>query len=96
MAVTGWGQAADRRRTADAGFDHHFVKPLSAAALAEALCFVASAPGRTDERTSPAAGSDQAGAAPDADTPADVVLVDDVLDAQSDTGQAARHRPHKP
>lgn len=26
-ALTGWGQADDRRRTADAGFDHHIVKP---------------------------------------------------------------------
>lgn len=27
VALTGWGQAADRRRTADAGFHHHLVKP---------------------------------------------------------------------
>jgi PAS domain S-box-containing protein len=26
-ALTGWGQQADRRRTAEAGFDHHLVKP---------------------------------------------------------------------
>jgi signal transduction histidine kinase/ActR/RegA family two-component response regulator len=26
-ALTGWGQQEDRRRTADAGFDHHLVKP---------------------------------------------------------------------
>ena len=26
-ALTGWGKAEDRRRTADAGFDHHIVKP---------------------------------------------------------------------
>lgn len=26
-ALTGWGQEEDRRRTADAGFDHHLVKP---------------------------------------------------------------------
>jgi len=26
-ALTGWGQHEDRRRTADAGFDHHLVKP---------------------------------------------------------------------
>lgn len=31
VAVTGWGQEADRRRTAEAGFDHHLVKPVSAA-----------------------------------------------------------------
>jgi PAS domain S-box-containing protein len=28
IAQTGWGQEFDRRRTAEAGFDHHLVKPL--------------------------------------------------------------------
>ena len=28
IAQSGWGQAEDRRRSADAGFDHHIVKPL--------------------------------------------------------------------
>jgi CheY-like chemotaxis protein len=28
IAVTGWGQAEDRRRARDAGFDHHLVKPV--------------------------------------------------------------------
>ena len=27
VAVTGWGQEADRRRSAEAGFDRHLVKP---------------------------------------------------------------------
>ena len=27
-ALTGWGQQEDRRRTAEAGFDHHLVKPV--------------------------------------------------------------------
>ncbi len=27
VALTGWGQADDRRRTADAGFDDHLTKP---------------------------------------------------------------------
>jgi signal transduction histidine kinase len=27
VALTGWGQPEDRRRTAEAGFDHHIVKP---------------------------------------------------------------------
>jgi DNA-binding response OmpR family regulator len=27
VAVTGWGQAEDRRRSLDAGFDQHLVKP---------------------------------------------------------------------
>ena len=36
IAVTGWGQAADRRRSQEAGFDAHVVKPVDHAAL-EAL-----------------------------------------------------------
>ena len=28
IAQTGWGQDDDRRRTSDAGFDHHLVKPI--------------------------------------------------------------------
>lgn len=28
VAVTGWGQDEDRRRTEDAGFDAHLVKPV--------------------------------------------------------------------
>jgi PAS domain S-box-containing protein len=30
VAVTGYGQAADRQRSQEAGFDHHLVKPVSA------------------------------------------------------------------
>ncbi|HKE48548.1 MAG TPA: response regulator [Rhodanobacteraceae bacterium] len=33
VAVTGWGHADDRRRTAEAGFDHHLVKPAEMAAI---------------------------------------------------------------
>lgn len=29
VAVTGYGQATDRQRSQEAGFDHHFVKPVS-------------------------------------------------------------------
>jgi CheY-like chemotaxis protein len=29
VAVTGWGQGADKMQAIDAGFQHHFVKPLS-------------------------------------------------------------------
>jgi PAS domain S-box-containing protein len=36
-ALTGWGQEDDRRRTGDAGFDHHFVKPIEPAALQRLL-----------------------------------------------------------
>ena len=28
VALTGWGQESDRRRDAEAGFDHHLVKPI--------------------------------------------------------------------
>ena len=37
VALTGWGQEEDRRRSADAGFDHHLVKPVSPVALAGIL-----------------------------------------------------------
>ena len=37
VALTGWGQPEDRRRTAEAGFDHHLVKPLDSDALYELL-----------------------------------------------------------
>jgi PAS domain S-box-containing protein len=33
VAVTGWGQEEDRRRTREAGFDYHLVKPVEARAL---------------------------------------------------------------
>jgi CheY-like chemotaxis protein len=33
IAMTGWGQEEDRRRTAEAGFDHHLVKPVDLGAL---------------------------------------------------------------
>ena len=28
VALTGWGQAEDKLRAKEAGFDHHFTKPL--------------------------------------------------------------------
>jgi CheY-like chemotaxis protein len=37
IAMTGWGQDADRRRTAEAGFDHHLVKPVAMAKLLDIL-----------------------------------------------------------
>ena len=33
VAVTGWGQDEDRRRSQHAGFDHHLVKPVDPASL---------------------------------------------------------------
>ena len=32
-ALTGWGQIEDRRRTREAGFDHHLVKPIDLTSL---------------------------------------------------------------
>ena len=37
IAVTGWGQAEDRRRSHEAGFDHHMVKPVDPATLMKLL-----------------------------------------------------------
>jgi two-component system CheB/CheR fusion protein len=37
VALTGWGQEEDRRRSQEAGFDAHLVKPLDEAALAQLL-----------------------------------------------------------
>jgi CheY-like chemotaxis protein len=37
VAQTGWGQPEDRRRTADAGFDAHLLKPLSLEELEDLL-----------------------------------------------------------
>jgi PAS domain S-box-containing protein len=36
-ALTGWGQQEDRRRTAEAGFDHHLVKPPEPASVERIL-----------------------------------------------------------
>jgi PAS domain S-box-containing protein len=35
VAVTGWGQDDDRRKSRDAGFNHHLVKPVESRALME-------------------------------------------------------------
>ncbi len=37
VATTGWGQDEDRRRSAEAGFDRHLVKPIDVAELRELL-----------------------------------------------------------
>ena len=37
VAITGYGQESDRRRTAAAGFDAHLVKPVQLAAIAQLL-----------------------------------------------------------
>ena len=37
IALTGWGQEEDRRRSHEAGFDHHLVKPVDPDALMRLL-----------------------------------------------------------
>jgi PAS domain S-box-containing protein len=37
VAVTGWGQAEDRRKSQEAGFDYHLVKPVDPAAIEKLL-----------------------------------------------------------
>jgi CheY-like chemotaxis protein len=36
-AVTGWGQEEDKRRSQEAGFDHHLIKPVGLAAIEKLL-----------------------------------------------------------
>jgi alpha-methylacyl-CoA racemase len=43
--MTGWGQDEDRRRSLEARFDHHMVKPLDLAALKKLLAGLQSLPG---------------------------------------------------
>ncbi|HWH42233.1 MAG TPA: ATP-binding protein [Usitatibacter sp.] len=45
VAVTGWGQREDRRRTHEAGFDYHLVKPADVGALQSILKLHESDPG---------------------------------------------------
>jgi PAS domain S-box-containing protein len=40
VALTGWGQTDDRRRTEEAGFDHHLVKPVDIESLRRLLSSV--------------------------------------------------------
>ena len=40
IAVTGWGEAVDRQRSKQAGFDHHLVKPVDFDALTALLATV--------------------------------------------------------
>jgi len=37
IAITGWGQAQDRRSAMNAGFDHHLTKPVDVAALLQLI-----------------------------------------------------------
>jgi DNA-binding response OmpR family regulator len=37
VAITGWGQEEDRQRSRDAGFDHHFTKPVDISSLLDVI-----------------------------------------------------------
>jgi len=47
VALTGWGQEADKRRSHEAGVDDHLVKPVDPQALAKVL---ASVPAPSEDR----------------------------------------------
>ena len=47
VALTGWGQDADRRRSADSGFDAHWVKPVDDQKLDRFLADLAVSPARS-------------------------------------------------
>ena len=46
VALTGWGQDSDRRRSREAGFDSHLVKPLDLDVLTDLLARLPSGPGQ--------------------------------------------------
>jgi CheY-like chemotaxis protein len=43
IALTGWGQEEDKRRSQEAGFDHHLVKPIEPVVLEKVLQSIPSA-----------------------------------------------------
>ena len=45
VAQTGWGQEDDKRKSRDAGFDFHLVKPVDPAALEKMLAEMSAATG---------------------------------------------------
>jgi CheY-like chemotaxis protein len=61
IALTGWGQEEDRKRSKEAGFDYHIVKPVDHVELMRLLGSLygntesevadASTPGRPEEKT---------------------------------------------
>jgi CheY-like chemotaxis protein len=50
IALTGWGQEEDRRRTLAAGFDFHLIKPADINVLRELLTSLGT-PGNADRNT---------------------------------------------
>jgi CheY-like chemotaxis protein len=60
IAVTGWGEPADKRRSREAGFDHHLVKPVDLDALIGLLTTVTPDPREEEELNRPEQQSRQA------------------------------------
>ena len=50
VALTGWGQEEDRRRSEEAGFDAHLVKPVDPAALTKLIAGLGGASRREGSR----------------------------------------------
>jgi signal transduction histidine kinase/CheY-like chemotaxis protein len=51
VALTGWGQEADRQRATDAGFDYHLTKPVDPSLLNDLLVEIALRAGSTSGQT---------------------------------------------
>jgi CheY-like chemotaxis protein len=49
VAMTGWGQEEDRRRSREAGFDHHLTKPAPPEEIQQLLRRPAASEGQADE-----------------------------------------------
>jgi PAS domain S-box-containing protein len=52
FALTGYGQESDRQNTRDAGFDHHFTKPIDLDVIESVLSDHSSSDSRADNRAS--------------------------------------------
>jgi CheY-like chemotaxis protein len=46
IALTGWGQENDRKRSTEAGFDYHLTKPVDPSLLNDLLVQIAALPAR--------------------------------------------------
>ncbi|MEO5617902.1 MAG: response regulator [Candidatus Eisenbacteria bacterium] len=64
VAMTGYGLERDQRRSREAGFDHHMIKPLDVAVLRQVLV---SCPGAEDSAHQPGPSGTDNGAASDRD-----------------------------
>ena len=49
VAITGWGQLDDRRKAREAGFDHHWVKPVDTGDIEQLLAGAADVGARRAE-----------------------------------------------